>query len=334
MSDQWRLGRYRGEWIGITGYGDNRHRLKLYTATGKDCATRDEANAALKRRNEETAKALLPAVRSLDEIYAAYEKDRKDAGVVNITRIKEVGRTLHKIWGHLSPEDITKEEAKRYERIRKQQGCSDATIRQEIAYIEAAIRSSGRVIVGIEKPPVPRARERWLERFELAKLIDGAVAFHVKLFIVLAVTTAARPSHLLQLAWNRVDLDRRIIRLDDPERDRTRKGRATVPINDTALGHLKIAREAAQSEFVIEKDGHPIRSIRNGVKAAAKRAGLVGVSQYVLRHTAGVYMAQAGTPMAEIAQYMGHSSVNTTFKHYARFSPEYLRGAATALEIL
>lgn len=39
-------------------------------------------------------------------------------------------------------------------------------------------------------------------------------------------------------------------------------------------------------------------------------------------------------PMAEIAQYMGHSSVNTTFKHYARFSPEYLRGAATALEIL
>ncbi len=31
--------------------------------------------------------------------------------------------------------------------------------------------------------------------------------------------------------------------------------------------------------------------------------------------------------------YERHSSVSTTYRHYARYSPEYLRVAATALEI-
>ena len=43
-------------------------------------------------------------------------------------------------------------------------------------------------------------------------------------------------------------------------------------------------------------------------------------------------MAEAWTPMAEIAQYLGHSKETVTFKIYARFSPDYLRGAASALE--
>jgi integrase len=36
--------------------------------------------------------------------------------------------------------------------------------------------------------------------------------------------------------------------------------------------------------------------------------------------------------MAEIAQYLGHSSESVTFRTYARFSPSYLQRAAVALE--
>jgi integrase len=36
--------------------------------------------------------------------------------------------------------------------------------------------------------------------------------------------------------------------------------------------------------------------------------------------------------MEEIAQYLGHSDVNVTRQIYARFSPDYLRKAASALE--
>ncbi len=49
-------------------------------------------------------------------------------------------------------------------------------------------------------------------------------------------------------------------------------------------------------------------------------------------HSAAVHMAEAGIPMDEIAQYLGHENVDVTRSVYARFSPTYLRKAASVLE--
>lgn len=84
---------------------------------------------------------------------------------------------------------------------------------------------------------------------------------------------------------------------------------------------------------MIEWDGKPVKSIKTAFRAAVRRAGLEGVSPYVLRHSTGVWMAQAGVDLAEIAEYMGHESLETTRKHYARFHPDHLRKASSALEI-
>ena len=273
----------------------------------------------------------------MSDIYALYEKNCEKRNIVNLTRVKEVGRTLKPIWGDKTPDEITLEECDRFVSIRTEQGCTGGGIRNDLAYITAALNHAKaakviKEVPKIPKPPAGRPRDRYLTRDELVRLIDNAVMIHVKLFIILAVTTAGRPKHLLELTWDRVDLKNRIINLDNPERDRTRKGRACVPINETGYGHLVTAHKLKTIENVIELDGKAIKSIRNGVLAAAGRAALTGVSQYVLRHTAGVYMAQAGVPMEEIAEYMGHTSVETTRKHYARFGPEHLRKAARALE--
>ena len=61
-------------------------------------------------------------------------------------------------------------------------------------------------------------------------------------------------------------------------------------------------------------------------------AGVEGVSVYVLRHTAGVWMAKAGVPLEEIAAFMGHSNIEITRKHYARFHPSFMSKSAAALE--
>lgn len=332
MSDKWRLGRHRGSFAAVTGSGKDRRRIKL------DETDAESAQAAVRRLNVEANRLALPAQLSISEIYRLYEKDRASHGVVNLTRIKEVGRTLAPIWGSLTADEINKDQVKRFIAIRRNQGCSDGTIRNDLAYITAAMNLAveAKIIPAapkIAKPPAPRPRERWLARDELTKLIDSAIAFHVKLFIVLAITTAGRPKHILELTWDRVDLKNRIIDLDNPFRDRTRKGRARVPINETAFMHLTAAKKGAETPFVIELEGKPVKSVRNGVKAAARRAELKGVSQYVLRHTAGVYMAQAGVPIPEIGQYLGHSSLDTTYRTYARYHPDHLRKASSSLEI-
>jgi integrase len=43
-------------------------------------------------------------------------------------------------------------------------------------------------------------------------------------------------------------------------------------------------------------------------------------------------MAEAGIPMPEISQFLGHANTRVTEEVYARFSPNYLRDAASALE--
>lgn len=333
MQDVWRLGRHRGKYAAVKGQGASRRRIKL------DATDEESAKGAVRALNAETERLSLPARLTMDKIFDLYLKDRERAKIVNLARVREVQRTLKPIWGGFTPEEITPDEVDRFVAIREQRGCTNGGIRNDLAYIIAALNFAVHKRFIPTKPHIPlppqgRARERWLERWELQALIDAAIMVHVKLFIVLAVTTAGRPKHILDLTWDRVDLRRRVINLDNPERDRTQKGRARVPINETGLEHLETAYELRTTQNVIEVDGKPIKSIRNGVKAAAKRAGLEGVSQYVLRHTAGVYMAQAGVPMEEIAEYMGHSSIETTRKHYARFHPAHLRKAAGALEII
>jgi integrase len=94
------------------------------------------------------------------------------------------------------------------------------------------------------------------------------------------------------------------------------------------------ARDGALSDHVIEWAGGPINSVKKGIKASARAAGIktVSVSPHIFRHSAAVHMAEAEISMEVIAQYLGHEDVSVTRKKYARYSPTYLREAAAALE--
>jgi integrase len=76
----------------------------------------------------------------------------------------------------------------------------------------------------------------------------------------------------------------------------------------------------------------PVKSILRGVTTAVDNAGLKVVTLYTLRHSAAVHMAEAGVPMDEISQYLGHSNVQISSSVDARFSPKHLSKAASALE--
>jgi integrase len=135
---------------------------------------------------------------------------------------------------------------------------------------------------------------------------------------------------VLELTWDRVDFERGQVNLRTGEGQR--KGRAIVPITESLRVALVEARKAALSDYVIEWAGGPVKSIKKGFRAAAVDAGLLDVSPHVLRHTAAVHMAEAGVAIEEIAQFLGHSDSRITASVYARYSPEQLRKAASALE--
>jgi integrase len=105
-----------------------------------------------------------------------------------------------------------------------------------------------------------------------------------------------------------------------------------VPLNAEAMAALQLAYEGRQSEYIIERGAEPIKSIKKAFQAASERSG-IKVTPYMLRHTGAVWAAEAGVSMHVLAQYMGHDDDSTTQKHYARFSPDYLRTVSDAVQL-
>jgi integrase len=183
----------------------------------------------------------------------------------------------------------------------------------------------------IPVPTKPAPRSDYLTRPQFKVLVGATKERHVRLFLFLAICTGARSNAILDLTWDRVSLSGRTIDLRLPGNG-SRKGRAVVPINDTALKYLTEAYPLRRTEYVIEYHAKRVLKIRNSIHNIGKRVGM-DVSPHMLRHSAAVWMAEGGVPMSEIAQYLGHSNTAITERVYARYSPGYLRKAASHLEI-
>jgi hypothetical protein len=83
------------------------------------------------------------------------------------------------------------------------------------------------------------------------------------------------------------------------------------------------ARRHATSPYVEEWNG---KCIKGALECAAKRA--VKASPYVLRHTAAVWIAEAGVPIPELGQYLGPPNLGTTCPAARRVRPEWVVGSS------
>lgn len=318
-----RLGRHRGKFCVVWYEEGKRQRRSLGTSDPSEARRLLAEFEALKQRSEQP---------TVGDIFLAY-KERKD----NV-RIGYAWKSLEPHFAALWPHHITRADCIGYADVRMGQGASPGTVHTELLYLAAALNDAekqGRIgkAPHIWKPRKPRPRDRRISRQEARNLIEAADMPHIKLAIRLMLGTAGRVGAILDLTWDRVDFERGLIRLDNPAREETAKRRAVVPMNEGLREALSEAHRGALTGHVIEWGGSPVRSIKKGFKSACVRAGLQDVTPHTLRHTAATWMAEAGVSMDEIAQYLGHSDARTTYRIYARFSPDYLRRASAALEV-
>ncbi len=243
-------------------------------------------------------------------------------------------------FGPMNPELISVPDCEAHITERKAAGIKDWTIFSELGHLRnVLVWAKKQKLIGevpfIKRPSQPKPKEdKGFSRDEVRRMIKAAGVSHVQLALVLFYTTAARSAALRGLTWDRVDFAAGRIDLRDPAITRPHKGRAIVPILKTAEPYLREAREGALTPYVLEWAGKPIKSLRRGLATAGRRAGIPRkVTPHLLRHTAAIHMAEDNVPMEVIAQFLGHSSVETTRKIYARFSPTFLRDAAAALEL-
>lgn len=267
----------------------------------------------------------------MGEAVESYLKNKQ--GIASIKRAEVAWKAAKPFWGGLPVARVDIQTAVDY-RARRHH-CRAITVRNELAVIRAALNWAERHKLiekapFIQMPALPTAAVRHITKDEFRKLIGGAARPHVKLFLTLAVGTGARSNALLDLTWDRVDFERDLITLNPQERIQTSKYRATVPMNAQLREALIEAKESAMSEYVIEHGREKVGSIKKGFAAACVRSG-IKATPHMMRHSAAVWMAEGGIPMAQIARFLGHTDSRITERVYAKFSPEFLAGAAEAL---
>jgi integrase len=317
--------RFRGGWAVVwddpeTG---NRRRFRLYAPD------RLGAEAEARRRWQAGDGAAWTVGRAVN----AYIDAREAAGIATAGRMRDAWKAMAALWDDVRPGDIDADMCRGYA---GQRGKAAATVRYELAMLGQALRWAEQNkhidrAPRIWLPALPPRRERHLSREQVDALIAAAVAPHVRLYMEIAYATACRPSAILALRWAQVDLEAGVIRFNPEGRVQTVKRRPTLPMTAHLQQLLRTAHAARACDHVIEHGGAPLASIKKGFAAAAARAG-IEATPYSLRHTAAVHMANAGVPMAEIASFLGHTDSRTTERVYARFLPDYLAKAASALD--
>jgi len=330
---EYRLQRLRGGWA-IAEY-DGGKRVGRQQLIARDAASAaDEFRALVADRGK------IPDP-TIDDLWRLYRADRD--GRVIAANMEFSGRAVLPFFGRRRPNEITTELCRDYTKARRKLKRHDGTIWTELGHLRTCLKwaEKERLISrapNIERPPKPAPKDRHLTRAQFETLLEHASMPHIRLFLILAIGTAAREQALLGLTWDRVDFERGLIHLGDPAATQKMKGRAVVPMTASARAALQETKAGARTKYVVEWAGARVKKVRRGLNMAATRANKADpsiglVSPHIFRHTAAVWMAEAGRPMPEISQYLGHSDSRITERVYARFSPTFLKEAAFSLEV-
>ena len=328
MPTDYRLTRLRGEWaVAVWQDGKRVNRSTLGTSDRKEAEQRLAVFVAQFERPERLTVAY---------IWQAYRNANVQKRIA--ANMDYSGRAVLPELGHLLPDEITDAKCRSYAATRKKAGRKPGTVWTELNHLQVALNWAlkQRLIphaVSVDKPSKPAPKDRRLTREEGKRLLDAAASPHIAIAIHLMLGTGARIGAILDLTWDRVDLDRGMVSYPNPDDTGRRKGRATVPVPPDLLKRLTEARRGAMTDYVVEWAGKQVGSIKRGFARAVADAGLANVTPHVLRHTAATWMAEAGHPMTEIAAVLGHVDSRTTERVYAKFSPQFLKSAVAALDM-
>jgi integrase len=296
---------------------------------------REAAERELRSFAEQYEIANRPKIITVEHVWNGYRETLKGRPAFQTMGFE--ARSVLPFFSAFSAESIKDDMVSAYISRRRNTGRKDGTIWTELGRLRSALRWAERKGLIAKAPFIPRPamsppRDLRLTRQQAAMFLSSCISPHIRVCVILAMTTGARIGALLSLTWDRVNLESRIIDLNEPFKFGSKR-RAIVPINRTLMAALQEAKRGALSSFVVEWNGRPVKSVKKGLATAGRRCGLEWVAPHVFRHSAASWMAEAGISMDRIAAFLGHSDSRITARVYARFAPDYLRDAAEALEI-
>lgn len=254
------------------------------------------------------------------------EKDRGDISKTDTGRLE----ALNEVMGACRVATIKGNEIEqRLDTEQERRGWSNSTRNRYRAVISAVWNHSR--IAHPELPPMPRVKRyteratklRFLTKDEAARLL-AALPPYLRRMASFSLLTGLRQANVLNLRWDQIDLERKIIMLPA---EVMKAGRdLTVPLNTQAidtLGEAAHAQREAPNPYVFTHNGERVRyPAGKDWQAALTACGITDFRWHDLRRTFASWHVQAGTPLAVLQRLGGWASI-TQVMVYAQLSPDF-----------
>ncbi|MCF7985789.1 MAG: site-specific integrase [Thiohalocapsa sp.] len=330
-------------WASYIDAGGKRTRRSTGTANRRDA---EAILAKWKLENYRAQQWEEQPSRTFDELMLPYLKYALREKRQNPSGIRAAARQLHRAFTGVDLQAISDVDVRRYAEARRQQGAAASTVNKEVGLLSAAIGHANRQWGWRLQNPAkgcrlrePEGRVRWLTRAQAMRLTEEARREprtpHLADLVQLALHTGMRRGELLGLEWERVDLQQRLIYLEGIH---TKAGRRrSVPLNAAAyaaiLGRARFrAEHAPGTRWVFcRRNGLRIGDVKHGFASACARAGIEDFRFHDLRHCCAAWLVQAGAPLAQVRDLLGHSTIKMT-ERYAHLAPENVRLAVGLLD--
>lgn len=226
-----------------------------------------------------------------------------------------------------------------YIKHRQASGAKAGTINKEIMYLSAAANIA--IDDGLDiknhaagkKLDEPTPQYYWLTP-EQGKALLIACQYdpnhkyanpspHLLDYVIIALGTGMRPSEILTLTRQQIDLTRRVILLPTTKAAKPHE----IPMSEEVITAVRscLNRSTANWLFYNAHTQTHVNSMRLQFRAACIRAGIpvtdrkqgtIGVRGYDTRHSCATWLLQAGASLEEIGDLLNHADPRTT-KRYA-----------------
>ena len=185
-------------------------------------------------------------------------------------------------------------------------------------------------VQNITKFKESRGRVRFLsdgERVALLNACKESENEYLYTVVVLALSTGARKMELLGLKWEDIDFKRGLIILHETKNDERRsiplQGHAKTLLEERKANRIEGCQYVFPSKRIkFDMKNNPIYKpidIRKAWENVLKSSGISDFRFHDLRHSAASYLAMNGATLTEIAEVLGHKTLQMV-KRYAHLS--------------
>ena len=298
-----------------------RHTLALKNAVDKKTAELLEAELKVKYSGGEVINTKDIKFFWLCDKFEEYAKNNRK----NYDKDKGMIKKLKNFYGNCDLTTFEPYMVERYRTKRKNDGMKPATINKEVGILRRMFSIAvdngwlkrNPAVKKLVKPLyVENTDKKILSIEEEKKLLTackGDCAF-IKPIIICALHSAMRKSEILNLKWQNVDLENKLITILI---QKNRK-KSYIPISNKLNDELKklYSQKSSDYVFVNPLTNQPYVNIRNSYNKVLEQAGIKEFTFHSLRHTACTRMIERGVPIDVVQAIMRHSNISITLEVY------------------